>query len=252
MSRILAAVDDSAAAEPVIAFAQAIAPLFGATTDALHVADTEGAIVQSVAAARGVRVRTVSGDTLARLAIECASDDVLAVVCGTGNPPARAQRGEVAVALAATLDKPIVVVPPDAPIVDTVRRVLMAIKGTPTRPLALKRAVELTAATGLEFLVVHVDDLDSIPSFSDQVQYETELYAEQFLARYVIGAPQARLTLRIGDPAAEILATADEVRADVIAVGWQHTAEPSHGEAARQIVQRSQVPVLLVATAWAG
>jgi len=248
MRRILAAVDDSTAAHPVIALAEGIASLFDATTDALHVADAEGPTVQAVADARGVPLRTLNGDTLVRLAIECASDDVVAVVCGTGSPPAGAARGEVAVALAGTLDKPVVVVPPDAPITDDVRRVLMAIKGTPTKPRALKRAVELTAASGLELLVVHVDDLNSIPSFSDQVQYETELYAQQFLARYVIGAPQARLTLRIGDPADEILATADELRADVIAVGWPHTTEPLHGQVARQIIQRSRIPVLLVAT----
>ena len=248
MSRILAAVDDSAAAEPVIALAEAIAPLFGATTDALHIAEAEGATVRAVADTRGVRVRTSSGDPVARLAIECEREDVLAVVCGTGRPPPSTPRGEVAVALATTLDKPIVVVPPDAPIIDAVRRVLIAIKGTPSTPRALKRAVELTAASGLEILVVHVDDLESLPSFSDQVQYETELYAQQFLARYVIGASHARLTLRIGDPAAEILATAGDLRADVIAVGWQRTTEPSHGQVARQIIQRSRIPVLLVAT----
>jgi nucleotide-binding universal stress UspA family protein len=247
MRRILAAVDDSTA-EPVIAFAEAIAPLFGATTDALQVADARGATVQAVAHAWGVPLRASNGDTLVRLAIESASDDVLAVVCGTGSPPAGAQRGELAIALAATLDKPIVAVPPDAPATGAIRRVLMAIKGTPTKPRALKRAVELTAASGLEFLVVHVDDVDSLPSFSDQVQYETELYAQQFLARYVIGAPQARLTLRIGDPADEVLATADELGADVIAVGWPHTTGPPHGHVARRIIQRSPIPVLLVAT----
>jgi nucleotide-binding universal stress UspA family protein len=248
MSRILAAVDDSTAAEPVIAFAEAIAPLFGAKTDALHVADAEGATVRAVTDARGVPLRTLNGDTLVRLAIESASDDILVVVCGAGRSPAGAQRGEVGLALAGTLDKPLVIVPPDAPIIDSVQRVLMAIKGTPAKPRALKRAVELTAASGLDFRVVHVDDVDSIPSFSDQVQYETELYARQFLARYVVGAPEARLVLRIGDPADEILATADELAADVIAIGWPHTTEPMHGHVARQIIQRSRIPVLLVAT----
>jgi len=248
MSRILAAVDDSLAAEPVIATAQAIAPLFGATVDVLHVADVEGPTARSVADRRGVPLRTLNGDAVARLAIESTSDDVLALVCGTGTPPAGTDRGYVALALAATLEKPIIVVPPTAPVTDSMHRVLLAIKGTPRKARALKRAVELTEAAGLELLVVHVDDEDSIPSFSDQVQYETELYAQEFLARYVLGAPAAKLTLRIGDPAEEILKTAAELLPDLIAVGWPHTAEPRHGEIASQIVQRSRIPVLLVAT----
>jgi nucleotide-binding universal stress UspA family protein len=248
MSTILAAVDDSAAAAPVVATARAIAPLFGAATHALHVADAPSPKAMAAAESQGVPLRTVTGNVLARLAIESAQDEVLAVVCGTGRAAPRGERGQVALALAGTLEKPIVAVPPEAPPLTVVERLLMAIKGNPKRARALKRAVELVDAAGLDLLVVHVDDEESIPSFSDQVHYETELYAQEFLARYVLGAPSAKLALRVGVPADEILATARELDADVLAVGWPHTTEPGHGEVARAIVQRSPIPVVLVAT----
>lgn len=248
MRCILAAVPDLPEAEAVVAVAQAIAPLFDATVDAVHVLDGGARLAEAAAGARGVPLRTVAGDPVARLAREAARDEVVAVVCGAGHPSDVSLRGGVALALAATLEKPIVVVPPETATGASVERVLIAIKGTATSAVALKRAVELPAAAGLDVVVVHVDDEDSVPSFSDQAQYEAELYAEEFLARYVPGAPQARLSLRIGDPAQQVLAAAQELGVDLIAAGWPHTSDPARGDVARQLLQRSRVPVLLVAT----
>jgi nucleotide-binding universal stress UspA family protein len=99
----------------------------------------------------------------------------------------------------------------------------------------------------LELVVVHVDDQHSIPSFSDQVQYDTQAYAKEFLARYCPGAPDARLVLRVGQPVDEILATADETVPDMLAVGWPRHDRERRGEVAREILNRSHIPVLLVA-----
>jgi nucleotide-binding universal stress UspA family protein len=83
--------------------------------------------------------------------------------------------------------------------------------------------------------------------FSDQVQHETEAYAKQFLARYVHNAPQARLELRVGRPADEILQAVDVEHPDLLALGWPHTGGPARGAIARDLLDRSQVPMLLVA-----
>jgi nucleotide-binding universal stress UspA family protein len=94
-----------------------------------------------------------------------------------------------------------------------------------------------------------VDDEDSMPRFSDQVQHETTEYANEFLARYAPGAPEARLQLRIGDPADEILAAVDELDVDLLAIGWPHSDDPTRGAVARELLDRTRVPVLLVALA---
>jgi len=105
--------------------------------------------------------------------------------------------------------------------------------------------VEMASAAGLELIVVHVDDETTMPSFSDQVQHETDAFAQEFLARYVRGAPAAKLELRIGRPADEILAAAVATGAEVIALGWPQAKD--RGAVAREVVGRSHLPVLLVA-----
>ena len=122
-------------------------------------------------------------------------------------------------------------------------------EGTPDKARSTKRTIEVAARAGLELIVVHVDDESSIPRFSDQVQHETDAYAREFLARYCRGAPEARLELRIGLPADEILAAVDKVAPDIIAIGWPHSSEPGRGAVAREILDRSHTPVLLVAVA---
>jgi nucleotide-binding universal stress UspA family protein len=138
-------------------------------------------------------------------------------------------------------------VPPDAQLTDRVRRVLIAMEGTPSNARTLKHTIALARNVGLELTVVHVDDADTIPMFSDQPVYEAEAYAKEFLARYLPGAPDARLELRFGVPVDEILNAADETAPDVIAIGWRQSDDPTRGAVAHELLARSHIPLFLVA-----
>ena len=118
-------------------------------------------------------------------------------------------------------------------------------EGSPGKARALQRTIELSTDAGLEIVVVHVDE--EIPSFTDQVQHETEAYAQEFFARHVLGAPRARLELRIGIPATQVLEAVESLHPDLVGVGWPHTADPNRAAVAREILDRSPVPILLVA-----
>lgn len=155
--------------------------------------------------------------------------------------------GHLALALADSTDKPVVVVPPGAQPPNVLRRVLVAMEGSPGKARTLKRTIQLSTDAGLEIVVVHVDE--EIPSFTDQIQHETNAYAREFLARHVLDAPQARLELRIGIPAAEVLTAVEEFHPDLVAVGWPQLDDPSRGAVAREILDRSPVPILLLAVA---
>jgi len=193
-----------------------------------------------------VVLRTLGGDPVEQLAQAIAEEDVLALVLGArGGLGSPRPAGHLAMVLAGRTDKPVVIVPPDAQPPERLRRVLVAMEGTPGRARALQRTMELSTGAGLEIVVVHVDE--EVPSFTDQVQHETEAYAREFFARHVLGAPQARLELRIGDPAMEVLGAVELLGAELVAVGWPHTADPGRGAVAREIVDRSPVPILLVA-----
>ncbi len=250
MSRIIAAVDDSACAHPVVAAAQLLAPVFGADVEGLHVADVEGRTAAAAAAGFRVPFRTVPGDPLALLVELAGADDVVGFAIGQRSHVAAAATGHLALGLADSVDQPVLVVSPHAVLPDRFRRVLIAMEGVPGNARDLKRALALASGAELELIVVHVDDEASVPSFSDQVQYENEAYAQEFLARYAPGAPDARLELRIGAPVDQILRTCEEEQPDVVAMGWPHAHvhDPQRGAVVRAVLERSPVPVLLVAT----
>jgi nucleotide-binding universal stress UspA family protein len=248
MNKILAAVDNSAASRPVLATAMALAPTLAATVEAVHVTDTPGTTAEAVADQFGVPLRVVSGDPFERITELAADEEVVAVVVGSrGRPQGRHPAGHVALELADRMSKPVVMVPPEADPPERVRRVLVAMEATPSKAWRLKRAVKVASDAGVELVVVHVDDEDTIPSFSDQVQHETEAYERECLARFCEGATVARLESRIGVPADEIIGAADSVKPAILAVGWPHSDDPSRGAVAREVVDRSHIPVLLVA-----
>jgi nucleotide-binding universal stress UspA family protein len=248
VTTILAAVDNSAACAPVLAMASALAPVLGASVRAVEVADEPGRTVEACTCRQGIPLTVVPGDPLERIVELAADDDVVAVVVGTrGRPVGRHPVGHTALALADRLDKPVVMVPPDAVVPDHLGRVLIAMGGSQAKARGLRRAVRIAAGAGVELVVVHVDDEDSIPSFSDQVQHETAAYAHEFIARYCGGAADVRLESRVGDPAREILAAAEDVHPELLALGWPPADEPHRGDVVREVLERSPVPVLLVA-----
>jgi nucleotide-binding universal stress UspA family protein len=249
MSKVIAAIDNSAASQPVLAMGRAIAAAFGASVEVLHVVEEDGdETARAVAAAAGSHVRTLSGDPVDVLPMAAAEEDVVAVVLGArGRPGGQRPAGHLAMTLAALTDKPVVVVPPGAHPPEQLHTVVVAMKGSLGKARALRRSIEFVASAGLEIVVVQVQDEDAIPSFSDQIQHETEDYAKEFFARHRIDAPQMRLELRIGVPAVEVLAAIESAHAELVAVGWPQTDDPSRGAVAREIVERSPVPILLVA-----
>jgi nucleotide-binding universal stress UspA family protein len=249
MNKIIAAIDNSAAARPVVSMATAVGEILNATVEAMHISDHKGQTAFATAETFGVEYRTGPGDPLTQIVERAAEDDVTAVVVGARRSLKGRNLGHLARQIADTVEKPVLVVPPEARSTGRLHRVVIAMEGTPAKARNLGVAFDLAAAADLELVVVHVDDEDSIPSFSDQVAHETQAYADEFLARYLRGGPKARLELRVGVPADEIITLTDSLTADLLAVGWPHSPDARRGATAREILDRSHIPVLLVALA---
>jgi len=246
MNRIIAAIDNSAAARPVLMMAQAIASALAGTPDVVHVIEDGDETARASAEAAGAALRTLSGDPVEQLSLALAEEDVVALVLGArGSLGGPRPAGHLALALASSTEKPVVVVPPDAQPPKLLRRVLVAMEGSPGKARALKRTIQLSTDAGLDIVVVHVDE--EIPSFTDQIQHETKAYAREFLARHVLDAPRARLELRIGVPAEQVLSAIEEFHPDLVGVGWPPVDDSSRGAVARELLDRSPVPLLLVA-----
>lgn len=224
--------------------AQAVAGALGGTRDAVHVVEDGDETARACAEAAGAPLRVLAGDPLEQLGLALAEEDVAALVLGArGRLGGPRPAGHLALALADTTDKPVVVVQPDAQPPTQLRRVLVAMEGSPGKARALKRTIQLSADAGLEIVVVHVDE--EIPSFTDQIQHETAAYAREFLSSHVMDAPRMRLELRIGVPAAQVLLAIDEFHPDLVGVGWPQADDPTRGAVAREILDRSPAPVLL-------
>jgi nucleotide-binding universal stress UspA family protein len=247
MSSIVAAIDNSAAARPVLSMATALGAVFGADVAAIHVSEDDGQTASAIAETFGIPCEILRGDPFTRIAACAGRDDVVALVVGARRRIQGGSAGHLARQVADAVEKPVLVVPPESKPIDRLRRVLIAMEGTSKKARSIANAIDIAAGADLDLTVVHVDDEDSIPQFSDQVAHETDAYATEFLARYLRGAPDAHLELRIGVPADEIIDITNTLDPDLVAIGWPHVAGEHRGAVARDILDRSHVPVLLVA-----
>ena len=126
------------------------------------------------------------------------------------------------------------------------RHILVPLNGTQTTAAALAETLTLARERELEVTVLHVHELDSLPLFTDQPQHELTAWAQEFLQRHCPHPEQVRLVTRVGLPGQHLLALADEIDADLIALGWAQELAEGHAAVVREALERSHVPVLLV------
>ena len=252
--KLLAAVDNSTVALPVVGTACAIAEMFDAKVEAMHVVEGGDDFARAAADASLVPYWRTGGDPGRELLAAVDDPDVLALALGSRDlDDVDVDVGEVARCLITESPRPVVVVPPvgDAPA--RVERVLVALDRDLATTEALRRVLETIAATGVEIVVVHVCSPDELPRFADQIQHETDAWAGEFLTRYC-SLPRRRihLELRYGDVAGEVAAVAARVAADLVVLAWRQSLDGDHGAVVRRLIGQDRVPVLLVPVAAAG
>jgi nucleotide-binding universal stress UspA family protein len=248
MTKVIAAIDLSVAARPVLATARALAVLLGAEVEALYVGGDADRMPTSEAEAVGLDLRTEPGPVVERLIEVGTEDDVVALVLGArGTPLVRRPLGSTAIAVATSLPKPVVVVPPDARDPKKLRRVLVPLEESVSASVAPRVVLELAAATELEVVVLHVFDEESIPPFTDQPQHEGPAWAAEFLARYCpSGLGKVRLEVRVGRTEDLVPLVAEEVEADMVVLGWAQELALGRAPVVRSALGRGRVPILLV------
>lgn len=247
MNKVLAEIDNSAAARPVLAVARALADILSVDVEAVHVREDGDRNVRAAAEAAGIGLRSLSRPVVEALAEAGRAPDVVAVVLGarrvrSGRRPA----GHVALELALSLPKPLVVVPPDARLRGGLRRILVPLNGSRTTAVALAETLMLASSQEIELVVLHVHDAGTIPLFSDQRQHELESWGREFLCRHCPYPERVRLEVRIGSPGENVLQVAEETSSDMIALGWSQDLGAGHAAVVRAVLERSPVPVLLV------
>jgi nucleotide-binding universal stress UspA family protein len=197
----IAAIDDDAAARPVLAVAAQVARLYGAEVRALHVRTDGTAPPVAAARAAGVPLTILAGNPVAALADATSRAQVQAIVIGARTTPGgRRPAGTTAVRLITQLDKPVVVVPPTTTATRAIKSVLVPLDGTAESAAALGGVVTLACRAEVEVVVAHVLDESSLPAFSNHLAHEVHAWANEFIARYCPAVTDPRLQLRIGPP----------------------------------------------------
>jgi nucleotide-binding universal stress UspA family protein len=247
MRKVLAALDNSLAAEAVLATASNLAQAFGGEVEALHVVEDGDRIAHDEAEAAGVQLHRVTGATVPALLAAAEAPDVQVLVVGTRRFPVEGHPvGGTALEVITSLLKPVVVVPPDGPRT-ALRRVLVPLEGTASTSLAPKGIIELSRDANVEVVVLHVQDAASVPAFTDQPQHQAAAWGQEFVARYCPwGIGNVTLELRVGRRAEQILAVAKSHHCDLIALGWSQEVAAGRALVVREVLERGRLPVLLV------
>lgn len=248
MTKVIAALDNSMAASPVLATALALGEVLDAAVEAVHVAYDGARTARNVAAAARVPLRIASGPVVERLVALGQADDVEALVLGARSSPlGRRPLGATALAVATSLAKPIVIVPPDAATPGQLRRVLVPLEGAAAGAHTPRSIIELAQGAEVDVNVLHVLDESTIPRFTDQPQHEHSARVEEFLRRYCPwGIGSVRLDVRVGRSEELVPRHAEETKADIVALGWSQELQPGRALVVRAALERCTCPVMLV------
>jgi nucleotide-binding universal stress UspA family protein len=251
MTIVIAAIDGSAVGQQVMTTAAAVAPLFGATVEAVHVCDetTPNHLSEAEAWWPG-ELRRIDGPVVPSLVDVVDRSEVAAVVVGaSGQSPGTAPPGHVALEIMRRISKPVIVVPPAARAPAQVRRMLVPLDGSLVTSAALRRVVELARLASVELLALHVHDLAALPMFTDQPQHEMREWSEEFLRRYApCDEREVHLHVRAGVPAEEVARFLTHADVDLVVIGWTRTYAPGRAHVVRALIERGGRPILLVPT----
>jgi nucleotide-binding universal stress UspA family protein len=248
MKKVLAALDNSLAGKALLATARTLATLLDAQVHALHVQTDGDRTARSTAEAADIPFQTTKGPVVQRLVEMGGASDVVALAIGArGTPSARMPLGSTASAVATTLPKPVMIVPPDADPRAVFRRVLVPIEGLVSQKLTPSWFFEPAHEAGIEVLALHIHDADSIPAFTDQPQHEQRAWVDEFVHRYCHwGIDEVQLETRVGRIGELIPVVATESDCDLIALGWSQQLSSARAPVVRETLERAPLPVLLI------
>ncbi|MGE5272924.1 MAG: universal stress protein [Verrucomicrobiota bacterium] len=248
MKNVLAALDNSLAGKALLAAASTLAALLDAEVQALHVQTDGDRTARGAAEAADIPFRTIKGPVVERLVEAGRSGDVVALAIGArGSPSARRPLGGTASAVASTLPKPVMIVPPDAEPPVAFRRVLVPIEGLVSSALTPRWFFEPAREAGIDVLALHIHDAESIPAFTDQPQHEQPAWSDEFVRRYCRwGIGDVQLETRVGRIGELIPIVATESDCDLIALGWSRELSSARAPVVRETLERAHLPVLLV------
>ena len=109
---------------------------------------------------------------------------------------------------------------------------------------AVDSMIRAACKAGAEVIVLHVIEDDAVPAMTDQPQHEVDAWVAEFKRRYC-DDPEIRIELRAGATVDHVLATAEALEADAV-LAWSQRVAGGRGARVTSVLERSQIPVILV------
>lgn len=252
MSTVLAAVDNSPAAGPVLAAARRLAGATGSSVRAVHVGEPGRPAPQELADRLAVELTVVDGtgrEVEDVLLESFRAEGVRMGVVGARDVPGGARPvGHIAQRLVESSEVPVLVVPPDAP--ESAGRppwrVLLPLEGDEETSRDLAGRLARLLPSDVELVVLHVATAATAPVV-DHAEWGISLWAEEFLARYCPTA--SRVDLRSGDVGGRILEACADVEADLVVLSWSQDTSAGHAAVVRDVLAHTTIPVALIPVA---
>jgi nucleotide-binding universal stress UspA family protein len=248
MSIVLAALDTTAAARPVLETAVRIGELIGAEVEVVHVHGGPRDSIEtaeSLSARAGVRFRLLEGPVESALLGAISAPDVLAAVIGARSTTGgRRPVGRTALHILQHADKPVVVVPPEAVAPIAFRRLLVPLDGTEVSSRPVLEWLWPLLATDAELVVLHVFTDRTLPAMLDRPVRDTEMLGREFLTYHLPHA--AHIEFRPGPVAARVAEVSREHAADLIVLSWSQDSSGGRAGVVREVLGAAACPVLLL------
>jgi nucleotide-binding universal stress UspA family protein len=247
MRTVLAALDASAAARPVLETALAFGRLTGASVEAVHAGAAHHATLDSLTQQMGVPLELIAAPVEPALLRSIAEPGVIAAVLGARSTPGgRRPAGHTALDILEHTDKPIVVVPPEAVRTYEVplRRVLVPLEGSDVTSAPVIDHLCPLFVEDVELVVLHVFTAGTTPRLLDRPGRDLELWAGEFGARFCPIA--ARVEWRTGSVGRSVTEVCNEEGADLIVLSWSQDMSPGRAATIRDVLAHAPAPVLLL------
>lgn len=138
------------------------------------------------------------------------------------------------------------------------QRILVALENSRSDQALLPHIEKLASLLHSELLLVHVADgwaarhFDRLKLAESEEMKADRMYLEEAATKLRAAGLQVRVHLALGDPATEILKTADTEKCDLIAMtthGHRLIGDIIYGSTIEQVRHKANVPLLVVSAA---
>lgn len=243
---IVAFLDATASARPVLETALRLDDLLDAGVRAMHVRGPGGseATPADLAARRGVELRVVDGSAPDLLLQELAVPGVKVAVMGArATTGGRRPVGSVTRHVIHRSGRPVLIVPPEVVDSRPLKSALVPVEGTAQTSGPLESWLPRLSGQ-VDLIGLHVFTPDSIPAMLDRPVRDMLMIADCFQERHLPGAD--RLEMRSGHVASEVIECSRERGVDMIILSWMQPGTAGRAQTVLEVLGRSLIPTLLL------